>query len=90
MIHVRRQLLRVWDGTVNKYYIEDTKTVNGHRIVPMMPDVEEAFRHIMENRPNIQDVPVWDYLHQESATGFLCIDKDGHYEVVQHWSNHLR
>ena len=28
--------------------------------------------------------------HQYSKTGFLWIDKDGNYEVSQHWENHIR
>ena len=90
VIHVRRQLLRVYDGTVNKYYIEEPKTQNGLRDVPMMPDVEKAFQNVIANRPAIKETVVWDELHQNSMTGFLWIDKDGHYEVAQHWSNHLR
>lgn len=90
VIYVRRQLLRVWDGTTNKYYIEDPKTDNGKRIVPMLPDVEEAFRHVIANRPAAHEVTVWDENHHENMTGFLWIDKDGHYEVAQHWANHLR
>lgn len=90
VIHVRRQLLRVWDGKTNKLYIEEPKTDNGLRDVPMMPDVEEAFRNAINKRPGIKDVDVWDELHQTSATGFIWIDKDGNYEVAQHWSNHLR
>lgn len=90
VIHVRRQLLRVWDGKTNKLYIEEPKTDNGLRDVPMMPDVEEAFKNAIKNRPKIKDTIIWDELHQTSATGFIWIDKDGNYEVAQHWSNHLR
>lgn len=90
VIHVKRQLLRVHDGKTNKYYIEAPKTKNGVRDVPMMPDVETAFRNVIANRPEIKETVVWDALHQESMTGFLWLDKDGHYEVAQHWSNHLR
>lgn len=90
VIHVRRQLLRVHDGSMNKYYIEAPKTQNGVRDVPMMPDVETACRSVIVNRPAIKETIVWDELHQQSMTGFLWLDKDGHYEVAQHWSNHLR
>ena len=90
VIHVRRQLLRVHDGHTNKYYIEEPKTHNGVRDVPMMPDVEKAFQNVIANRPVVNETVVWDELHQQSMTGFLWVDKDGHYEVAQHWSNHLR
>ena len=90
VIHVRRQLLRGWDGEKNKYYIEKPKTDNSVRMVPMIPDVEKAFHNVIANRPEIEETVIWDELHQVSATGFLWIDKDGHYEVAQHWINHLR
>ena len=77
-------------GNTNKYYIEEPKTENSFRDVPMLPDVEEAFRSVIQKRPQIKETIVWDELHQNSMTGFLWIDKDGHYEVAQHWSNHLR
>lgn len=90
VIHVRRQLLRVHDGNIHKYYIEEPKTENGVRDVPMLADVESAFRSAIQKRPVIKETVIWDELHQNSMTGFLWIDKDGHYEVAQHWSNHLR
>lgn len=90
VIHVRRQLLRVWDGKINKLYIEEPKTDNGLRDVPMTSDVEAAFKNVIKSRPQIKETVVWDELHKASATGFLWIDKDGNYEVAQHWSNHLR
>ncbi len=90
VIHVRWQLLRVWDGKENKYYIEEPKTENGLRDVPMLPGVEEAFRNVLKNRPSVKEFDVWDELHQNSRTGFLWIDKDNNYEVAQHWANHLR
>ena len=84
VIHVHRQLLRIWDGKTNKYYIEPPKTDNGTRDVPMMPDVEEAFRHTIANRPVVKEVTVWDQLHRVNMTGFLWVDKDGNYETAQH------
>ncbi len=90
VIHVRRQLLRIHDGKTNKYLIEEPKSRNGVRDVPMMDGVEQAFKNVIAKRPVIKETVVWDSLHQESATGFLWLDKDGHYEVAQHWSNHLR
>lgn len=90
VIHVRRQLLRVWDGKINRLFIEEPKSENGVRDIPMLSDVEEAFRHVIKTRPKIKEKIVWDELHQNSMTGFLWIDKDGNYEVAQHWSNHLR
>ena len=92
VIHVRRQLLRVYneENSINQLYIEEPKTANGTRIVPMSAGVEQAFRHVIDNRKAIKETIVWDELHQDSATGFLWLDKNDRYEVAQHWQNHLR
>lgn len=90
VIHVRRQLIRIHDGEKTILFIERPKTENGVRDVPMIKDVEVAFQEVMKARPKIKEQVIWDEGHTESATGFLWIDKDGHYEVSQHWSNHLR
>lgn len=95
IIHVRRQLIRVYDNTKNKatYRIEETKTDNGERIVPMFADVEQILKDVIKNRPQMskeQDPVVWNEAHTESATGFLWFDKNGQLEVAQHWQNHFR
>lgn len=90
VIHVRRQLLRLHDGGKMILYIETLKTENGYRAVPMLPDVEETFRKVIANRPKIQEKTVWNEDHTECATGFLWVDRNGNYEVAQHWSNHFR
>ena len=41
-------------------------------------------------RPEVDEVTVYSVDKKMEATGFLWIDKDGHYEVAQHWENHLR
>lgn len=87
VIHVRWQLLRKSDGTL---YIEAPKTKNSLRDVPMLPDVELAFKNVIKNRAKIKETVVWDELHHKSRTGFLWLDKDLTYEVSQHWQNHLR
>ena len=46
-IIVDHQLQRTRDM---KYIIEDTKTERGERMVPMTPEVKEAFRRILANR----------------------------------------
>ncbi|MCD7814580.1 MAG: site-specific integrase [Lachnospiraceae bacterium] len=91
VIHVRRQLLRIHDGDRMMYYIEIPKTDNGIRDVPMLADVETAFREVMAARPQRDVEPVvWNEEHTDSASGFLWLDKNGGYEVAQHWENHLR
>lgn len=90
VIYVRRQLLRLHDGGKMILYIETLKTENGYRAVPMLPDVEKTFRKVIAERPKVKEKIVWNEDHTESATGFLWIDKNGNYEVAQHWSNHFR
>ena len=93
MIHVERQLLRLHDGDDMLLYLEKPKTKNGKRKVPMTADVETAFREVMAARPEIEDSVVTSLPDAEKpmeATGFLWIDKNGAYEVAQHWENHLR
>ncbi|MCD8075727.1 MAG: site-specific integrase [Lachnospiraceae bacterium] len=91
VIHVRRQLLRIHDGDKMLYYIEIPKTDNGIRDVPMLADVETAFREVLQSRPQRDVEPVvWNEEHTDSASGFLWLDKNGTYETAQHWQNHLR
>lgn len=91
VIHVRRQLIRIHAGNKMLYYIEEPKTENGVRDVPMFGDVEEAFWQVIQNRPKLEkEEVVWNADHTESAQGFLWLDKDNRIEVAQHWQNHLR
>ena len=93
VIHVQRQLLRLHDGADMLLYLELPKTENGVRKVPMTPDVETAFREVIAARPEIDECMVYSLPGAETyleATGFLWIDKNGAYEVAQHWSNHIR
>ena len=73
------------------YYIEEPKTENGTRDVPMFGDVEKCFKRVIDNRPVLKEEPViWNADHTESATGFLWFDKNDSLEVAQHWQNRLR
>ena len=88
VVHVRRQLIRIHDGDKVLYYIEEPKTANGTRVVPMLPDVEAVFHEVIDGRPELpEEQVVWNQEHTESASGFLWLDK---VEVAQHWQNHLR
>lgn len=91
VIHVKRQLIRLHDSDKMLYYIEEPKTANGVRDVPMFGDVEKCFKSVINNRPVLQNEPViWNADHTESAQGFLWFDKNDNLEVAQHWQNHLR
>ena len=95
IIHVRRQLIRIYDEKSKKgiFRIEETKTQNGNRIVPMFADVEQVLKDVLKNRPQLpkeKDPIVWNEDHSQSATGFLWFDKNQNLEVAQHWQNHFR
>lgn len=91
VIHVRRQLIRVHDGSKMLLFIEEPKSVNGVRDVPMMGDVEIAFENVIKNRPQLDTEPViYTQDGKQSASGFLWFDKNQNLEVAQHWQNHLR
>lgn len=91
VIHVKRQLIRLHDGDKMYYYIEEPKTDNGKRDIPMFGDVEKVMKEVINNRPKLSPEPIyWNEEHTESATGFLWIDKNNKIEIAQHWQNHLR
>ena len=91
VIYVKRQLIRLHDGDKMVYYIETPKTENAVRVVPMISDVEEAFKEAIANRPKLKKEPVvWNQEHTESVKGFIWFDKNDNIEVAQHWQNHLR
>lgn len=91
VIRVRRKLIRSYMNGKVEYYIEETKTEKGERIVPMLFGVEEVLREVIANRPKLSKEPiVWNKEHTMSATGFLWFDKNLNLEVAQHWQNHMR
>ena len=84
-IIVDHQLQRTRDM---KYIIEDTKTESGERMVPMTPEVKEAFQRILANRKNPKIEPMVD-----GYSGFLYLDKNGRPMVALHWEiyfQHIR
>ena len=68
-INVDHQLQR--DRSKN-YIIEDTKTSDETRPVPMMDDVCDCFKHILAVWPKPKVEPMID-----GYTGFLFLDKNG-------------
>lgn len=79
---VREQLMRSSDM---QYYVEDsTKTVSGTRLVPMSPEVEQAFRRIIKNRPTPKIEPIID-----GCSGFLFLDKNENPTVALHWEHYF-
>lgn len=81
-IIVDHQLQRTRDM---KYIIEDTKTESGERMVPMTPEVKEAFQRILANRQNPKIEPMVD-----GYSGFLFLDKSGRPMVALHWEKYFQ
>ena len=81
-IIVDHQLQRTRDM---KYIIEDTKTESGERMVPMTPEVKEAFQRILASRKNPKVEPMVD-----GYSGFLYLDKNGRPMVALHWEKYFQ
>lgn len=81
-IIIDHQLQRTRDM---KYIIEDTKTESGERMVPMTPEVKEAFQRILANRKNPKVEPMVD-----GYSGFLFLDKNGRPMVALHWEKYFQ
>lgn len=81
-IIVDHQLQRTRDM---KYIIEDTKTESGERMVPMTPEVKEAFQRILANRKNPKVEPMLD-----GYSGFLFLDKNDRPMVALHWEKYFQ
>lgn len=75
-INVSHQLQRMRNM---EYIIEDTKTSNGTREIPMSDEVYEAFRHIIDKRKKPKREPRID-----GYKGFLYLDKNGMPMVALH------
>jgi len=67
------------------YYIEETKTTAGTRVIPMTPDVEECFKTIIKNRKNPKIEPMVD-----GKSGFLYLDKNGSIMYGLHWEHYFK
>lgn len=67
------------------YYIEETKTESGTRVLPMTPDVEECFKKIIANRKPPKVEPIVD-----GYAGFLYFDKDGSITYSLHWQHYFK
>lgn len=67
------------------YYVEETKTDSGTRVIPMTPDVEECFKIIVRNRRPPVVEPMID-----GRSGFLYFDKDGSVMYSLHWEHYFK
>lgn len=86
-IRVNHQLQRKRDM---EYIIEETKTDNGERYVPMTKEVMECFRYIMDNRKNPKIEPI---IFDKNGTAYkkiLYLDKNGMPMVALHWEKYFQ
>lgn len=67
-----------------EYVIEETKTKSGTRDIPMMNDVYDCFKKILENRKPPKVEPMID-----GHTGFLFLDKNEQPMVSLHWERYM-
>lgn len=81
-ITVDHQLMR---GSDMEYVIEDTKTENGVRVLPMADEVYECFQRILKNRKTPKIEPMID-----GHSGFLYLDKNGMPLVALHWEKYFQ
>ena len=81
-ITVDHQLMR---GSDMEYVVEDTKTENGMRVLPMSPEVYECFQRILENRKRPKVEPMIG-----GKMGFLYIDKNDMPMVANHWEKYFQ
>ena len=81
-INIDHQLMR-WSDM--RYGIESTKTNAGTRQIPMMPEVYECFKIILEQRKKYKVEPVID-----GYSGFLFLDKNKMPLVALHWEKYFQ
>lgn len=81
-IIIDHQLQRTRDM---QYVIEDTKTSCGTREIPMVDEVYECFKIILQNRQKPKVEPIID-----GKTGFLYLDKNGMPMVALHWEKYFQ
>lgn len=67
------------------YYIEETKTTAGRRVIPMTPDVEACFRRIILKRNPPRNEP-----KVQGRSGFLFFDKNGSIIYSLHWEHYFK
>lgn len=81
-LKIERQLQRQSNMT---YVIENPKTANGFRILPLMDDVLDSFRKIIDARRKPVKEPVVD-----TISGFLYLDKNDMPVVAYHWEKYFQ
>ena len=85
LINIDHQIQKHYVANKYRYYIEETKTESGKRIIPMTPDVEACFETIIKNRKPPKVEPIVD-----GKSGFLYFDKDGGIMYALHWEHYFK
>lgn len=80
-ITINHQLQRRSDMV---YIIEETKTTNGTRVLPMTEDVYDCFQRIISQRKKPKKEPKID-----GYSGFLYLDKNDMPMVALHWEKYF-
>lgn len=81
-IRVDHQLIRERGG---KYYVEETKTSNGRRFLPMNEAVYDSLKKMLDRRLEVKTEPMVD-----GYSGFIMLDKNGNPKVALHIENEMR
>ena len=68
-----------------RYMIQEPKTEEGIRFVPMSDEVAECFRKVIAQRPAPENEPEVD-----GVSGFLYLDKNGMPSVALHWEHYFQ
>jgi site-specific recombinase XerD len=87
LIRVDHQLQRTRDM---EYIIEDTKTPDGERFLPMTPEVRECFEFILAKRKKPKIEPTVRDMNGKIYHGFLYLDKNYMPMVALHWEKYFQ
>jgi integrase len=87
LIRVDHQLQRTRDM---EYIIEDTKTPDGERFLPMTPEVRECFEIILAKRKKPKIEPTVRDMNGKVYHGFLYLDKNYMPMVALHWEKYFQ
>jgi integrase len=87
LIRVDHQLQRTRDM---EYIIEDTKTPDGERFLPMTPEVRECFEIILAKRKKPKIEPTVRDMNGKIYHGFLYLDKNYMPMVALHWEKYFQ
>lgn len=73
-----------------EHIIEDTKTPDGERYLPMTKEVRECFERIIANRKKPKKEPVVRDKNGKRYQGFLYLDKNEMPMVALHWEKYFQ